>query len=279
MYTDCPDCRRQFRVRAAQLSAARGQVRCGCCGRQFDALERLRDEPLPAVALPPAPAEAVTPPPAPPPSPAPAAPASVEPPEPPEPAFELVEEEEEEVAPSTGAAGRSILLPDLEEEEEPAPPRRARALWAVALVVLILAAAAQVAWFQRDYLLTKFPQLMPWAEKLCDRLACEVIRYRDLNSMRIVNRDVRLHPLYQNSLLVNATMQNGAGRVQPWPDVQLVLYDTTGKPVAYRRFPPNEYLDDSIDVRRGMRPGESTHFVLEVTGATEGAVSFEFGFL
>jgi predicted Zn finger-like uncharacterized protein len=277
MYTDCPDCRRQFRVRAAQLSSARGQVRCGCCGRQFDALERLRDEPLPAmtpppaVAAQPAPAQHETP-----------AQHGKPPPTPPAPVFEPVDDDDDEASetgggPRTDPNARSILLPDLEEEAP--PPRRFRALWATALVVLILLAALQVAWFQRDYLLTRFPRLAPWVQRLCEEIGCSVIRHRDLNAMRIVNRDVRLHPLYQDSLLVNATVQNGAALVQPWPDVQLVLYDTAGRPVAYRRFPPAEYLDDSIDVRRGMKPGESTHFVLEVTGAMEGAVSFEFGFL
>ena len=46
MFTDCPYCERQFRIRAAQLGAADGWVRCGNCGETFYALERLSDTPL-----------------------------------------------------------------------------------------------------------------------------------------------------------------------------------------------------------------------------------------
>lgn len=272
MFTDCPDCRRQFRVRAPQLAAAAGQVRCGYCGCQFDALQRLHDEPLPAPALQtPAPE-----PPAPPPPPVRAS-APVQPPPPPRAPHEDDDEDDEE-AEEEAQHDASFLLPDLAEPEAPRSAR-SRIFWGLALVLLLLAGALQGAWFQRDWVLTRYPALTPWVQRLCEKLRCEVIRYHDLSAIRIVNRDVRLHPLYENSLLVNATIENDAKQLQPWPDVQLVLYDTSGKAVAYRRFAPSEYLEAGIDVERGMQPDQSAHFVLEVTGATDRAVSFEFGFL
>ena len=80
MFTDCPYCESQFRIRAAQLGAADGWVRCGNCGETFYALDRLSDTPLkqlptlrqtdeaaaepPAVSIEPEPEEAVEPAPA-----------------------------------------------------------------------------------------------------------------------------------------------------------------------------------------------------------------------
>jgi len=49
--------------------------------------------------------------------------------------------------------------------------------------------------------------------------------------------------------------------------------------LGYREFTMAEYLDRSIDVKKGMAPGQPVHFVLEVTGPTPDAVSFEFRFL
>jgi len=46
MFTNCPTCARQFRIRASQLATAEGFVQCGFCGKQFNALERLYDKPL-----------------------------------------------------------------------------------------------------------------------------------------------------------------------------------------------------------------------------------------
>lgn len=45
MYTQCPDCDAAFPVTARVLQQAAGQVRCGRCGRPFNALERLSEDP------------------------------------------------------------------------------------------------------------------------------------------------------------------------------------------------------------------------------------------
>jgi predicted Zn finger-like uncharacterized protein len=44
MLTQCPNCQTIFRVTSEILRVAEGQVRCGRCQRQFDALARLIDE-------------------------------------------------------------------------------------------------------------------------------------------------------------------------------------------------------------------------------------------
>lgn len=44
MLTQCPNCQTTFRVTSEILRVAEGQVRCGRCQTQFDALERLLDE-------------------------------------------------------------------------------------------------------------------------------------------------------------------------------------------------------------------------------------------
>ena len=47
MYTQCPHCLTNFRVRAEQLSAAEGQVHCGRCNQIFNALDSLQDSGFP----------------------------------------------------------------------------------------------------------------------------------------------------------------------------------------------------------------------------------------
>src|SRR5688500_2207961 len=50
MLTQCPNCETTFRVTAEILRVADGQVRCGRCHTQFDALERLLEEGDPSAA-------------------------------------------------------------------------------------------------------------------------------------------------------------------------------------------------------------------------------------
>ena len=111
------------------------------------------------------------------------------------------------------------------------------------------------------------------------KLDCDLIRRRDVAAIKLLNRDVRSHPRFVDTLLVNATMTNLSQGVQLFPRVQLTLFDTSGNIVAFREFKPAEYLDNSIGIDEGMPPNYPVHFVLEVTGPTEGAVSFEFRFL
>ncbi len=88
MFTQCPECGTVFRVTAAVLRAAQGQVRCGVCDANFDALRFLTDAvdgevpTSPTADLPHAPA-----PPAPPA--APAVPRAAPPPPPPPPPLPL----------------------------------------------------------------------------------------------------------------------------------------------------------------------------------------------
>jgi predicted Zn finger-like uncharacterized protein len=282
MFTSCPDCARQFRIRADQLSAAGGMVICGFCGQQFNALERLSDTPQPVHAtryrsetgeptL--APLETET------------ADESFEL----EPQFDIptsVPSLEMRPLPEPGLADfpsrreRTEEFPEmLMEEEASSQSRLVSLIWGLCALILILGIAAQLAWFNRDYLLARYPELKPWAQQLCERLDCVLLRHRNLSAIHLLNRDVRKHPLFSGTLLVNATMANRSDRVQPFPGIQLVLLDTNGHMKAYREFRPDEYLDASIGVDDGMQPEQPVHFVLEVTGSTAGAVSFEFRFL
>lgn len=297
MFTDCPSCRRQLRLRADQLSAAGGLVQCGFCGRQFNALERLRDRPLPRSST--------------------TADTGIDAGESAgdEPWFDIPAsgngepagrarvtgaektghgqtgprlqpeqrgEANADVSPDTPRQmeGHSETMPpEWLLEDEPRSGRRFRFVWLTGVFLLLLVLAAQLAWFQRDRLLQEYPWMLPWAQKVCERFQCELLRHRDLSAIEVVNRDVRDHPRYRDALLVNATISNQSQDLQSFPVVQLNLYDTSGKIIAYRRFRPDEYLDKSIDIEGGMRPGKPVHIVLEVAGPAEGAVSFEFRFL
>jgi hypothetical protein len=89
---------------------------------------------------------------------------------------------------------------------------------------------------------------------------------------------VREHPQYADALLVNATVVNEAAYAQPFPVVELTLFDQGGSVIGVRRFDPDEYLDSSIPIDAGMKPGQPVYIVLELAGVGSRAVSFEFKF-
>ncbi len=255
MFTSCPVCHKQYKVGAAQLVTARGTVLCGHCGKQFNALERLTDKPVskkPHVSS----AQQSVP-----------------------PVMERVPAHPLEPAPAVLPEPEFDIPEILRDEELPPVSRKGRVMWLLGITLLVLVAIAQGMWFNRDALIDRYPQLRPWAQKLCDRLHCLVMREYRPSDIKLLNRDVRLHPNYADTLLVNATIANRSNRVQPYPRIQFCLFDTGGRMLAVREFNPNEYLDNSIMQSEGMPVNQPVHFVLEITGPTAGAVSFEFRFL
>lgn len=291
MLTRCPECRSVYRIRARDLRAARGRVRCGGCGAKFDALASLRDDdetersPLltervaeveardaaqaptgvaagagaKTVATQTAgPAEDDTVPPFGPPDGAPA---------------------QEDVALRVLLEAPRDEPPPLGLEAEAHAPRRsARLLWGAVAALLALALGAQAVWYFRDGLMARYPGTRAWLEQACSVLGCEVGARRAVQRLRLESRDVREHPRYRDALLVNATLVNRARFTQPYPLLELSLYDVGGELLARRRFRPEEYLGGTLDASAGMPPGMPVYVVLELVGGT-GAAGFEIALL
>ena len=173
------------------------------------------------------------------------------------------------------------------EDYEPEPPlaltpeRRRKSgvfsslLWSVVILALLATLVLQYTYHNRDRLAER-TALRPWVETLCDVAGCTLAPRRDLNAIDLVDRQVQSHPRYKGALLISATLVNRADFTQPYPVVEVVLEDLSGRKIASRRFKPNEYLVENPG--KGFRPGAEAHLLLEVADPGQNAVSFKFNF-
>jgi len=152
--------------------------------------------------------------------------------------------------------------------------------WGAIAASLLLAVllVAQLAWVER-YQLVRSPQLRPALEVFCQPLNCDLPLRHDINSIEVVEREVKDHPHASGALLINAAFVNRAGFVQAYPVFEVSFSNVSGTPVAVRRFPPAEYLIGQQNVEEGMAPGERAQLMLEVVDPGDRAVSFQFDFL
>lgn len=239
MYTRCPECQSVHVLNASLLAHARGSVKCGRCGRKFDALEFLFDEwPGPAE-MPPPSGNRYRP---------------------------QVLGSEEDLPEPFGPASRS-------------PPKRPGTgpAWAVVLLLLTLATLTHLAWAFRSELL-RLPQveavLTHW--NLIDPRANS--SFRDPGQVQLLSRDVHSHPTRAGMLVLSATFVNRAAQAQAWPELELTLIDMSGKPVARRRFSAREYLPGHASGSRLLGPEVHVPMLLEFASPGDQAIGFEVAF-
>ena len=149
----------------------------------------------------------------------------------------------------------------------------------LAVVVLCGGLLVQLAVFRSSDLLDQLPALQPVVDRICARLPCRYTGPRDVSRIKLVNRDIRLHPTADNALLINATFVNRAPFRQPYPILTITLSDLSGAVVARRSFTPAEYLGQDMDQPYRLMPsGQPVRVTLEVVDPGKDAVNFEFTF-
>lgn len=292
MLTRCPKCDTLFRLTTAQIEAADGRVRCSRCNEVFNAIEHMRKpadkaiEVKPSLAPPeskPRPVEP-TPPPPPPPSLPPEetpisqnpAPLSTAPEIPLRSIFD----------PSRGEKhlGRPDVLLEREEPEASKidillrPQRKGPGVgWWLLALLLALTAAMQLAWLDRHSLMQD-PQGRKFLNALCGVLHCTLPPRKALDKFHVLSRDMSSHPQAENALLFLLVMANQGDFAQPYPYLQLSLFDANRHPAGQRIFKPDEYLSERPEGDL-LSPDHAVYIRLELVDPGPDISGFEIKFL
>lgn len=266
MYTFCPHCFAVFRVSASHLGKAGGLARCGECRQIYSVIDYLYEDLITArMAL--AEVEATA--------------KSGE-------GADAGADEAGLTGPQAGAAAEDdwdgvaaaepLARPIFTgSRERPSTPMKHLVSGAgIGLMLLLL--ALQWVYFNRTDLAGD-ARWRPALERYCTLLRCDLPLRTDLARVQMIQRDVRRHPEVEDALLINATFENRADFVQPYPVLEVSFTDRSGIPVAMRRFLPSEYLAAGTDLAAGLPSNLPLQVVLEVQDPGEAATSFQFGFL
>lgn len=151
-------------------------------------------------------------------------------------------------------------------------------LYITATIALIIFAMLQLIVFRSTDLADSFPSLEPTLGSLCNSLPCRYTGPRDITQIKLLNRDIRIHPKEEKALLITATMVNRAQFKQPYPDIKITLSDLSGDVVARRQFSADKYLKRIYTPLLRMPSGQPVKIALEVIDPGRDAVNFEFTF-
>jgi predicted Zn finger-like uncharacterized protein len=266
MYTFCPTCSTVYAIKAEHLLAAAGRVRCGTCGQVFRAFDYVYED-LDTVQSALAEYHARQ-------------------------TVRHAKEQQDGSGYAEGEVGTGDGQDDLDvttPDDLPLPAELTDS-WSershvgrnlakgIIIGVLLLMLGVQWLYFNRTSLAAQ-NDWRPGLELFCSFLRCELPLRVDLSRIELVSRDVRKHPRIADALLINATLVNRADFSQPYPILEVTFSNSSGTPVASRRFHPDEYLGNQADIKAGMPVNTSLQVMLEIEDPGEDAVSFQFDFL
>ncbi len=145
--------------------------------------------------------------------------------------------------------------------------------WAALSLLAGVALLAQLAARNFDTL-SRIEPYRGYYAKVCPWVGCELPPLIDRSRIRATNLVVRSHPNLKSALMVDAVLQNNAGFPQTFPSLDLVFTDLQGKPLAARRFTPEQYLGGEVAGRKDMPIKQPIHISLEIVDPGPQAVSY-----
>jgi len=182
-----------------------------------------------------------------------------------------------EAAPETARSVPAAAL-DLSPEDLMERPRRRRRWWMPILLLLGLAGlTAQVLYLQFDAW-AKNPDIRPVYEWICPQLHCTLPVMRSIDEIRSKNLVVRANPEVPGELMVDAIIVNQARFAQPFPVIELRFSSMDGRPIAARRFKPDEYLAGELKGATMFAPLTPVHIALAIEDPGTEAVSYYIQF-
>ncbi|NIP19302.1 MAG: DUF3426 domain-containing protein [Xanthomonadales bacterium] len=152
-----------------------------------------------------------------------------------------------------------------------------RRAWAWILAATVVLTLANAAWTFREPLLE-----LRWLRGSLENLGLVEARpyrpFRNLEALRLINRDLHSHSTLAGVLVLNATFISDAARPQAWPRLELTLLDSTGGFLARRYFHPGEYLGRDFPPGELLAPGLHVPARLELIDPGARATDFKLRF-
>lgn len=268
LVTCCPACTATFYVTPDQLSAYRGEVRCGKCNHVFNALDRLSElsdaslladtdnkiitEPLvdeEAAALQPAQSEVTV--------------------DNPPPATTFNIANYNTTAPVEASPKITWDLASKNKLNRPEKRKSHIGLLIFSALMLAILAAAQTTYYMRTQIASRWPALKPNLVKACEFLDCTVELPKQIELLAIDDSDLQEDAEHQGLIHLSSTIINNAAFIQAYPLLEVTLTDNYDKPILRRSFTPAEYLPKNAPINQGMSPHDEVRITLDLSASGE----------
>jgi predicted Zn finger-like uncharacterized protein len=197
-------------------------------------------------------------------------------------------------APITSAGGESIEIRNVDVGERQSDPTQPAAMdsyrwrpqpqvnspamrWVYALLCLIgvLGLAAQAAYFFRDEIAIRVPQMAPSLATACTYLDCRLQPPKRGESLGFVGTDLAADPAHKGLLIFTATLRNSGATAVAYPHLVLSLDGLGGEMVVRRVFTPAEFAPATASLVRGLEAGAEIEVKLYLDASQTNVLGFK----
>lgn len=157
----------------------------------------------------------------------------------------------------------------------PPPPKPTPRIWMFAVLPLALLLVAQIVHHHRAEL-ARHPSVGTPLMSVYNALGLTLTPDWNLHAYGVKQWGVVMDPAAPGTLIVRASITNGAQFAQPFPLLKLVLEDRWGDQVRAREFEPAEYLDPGVAADRLLAPAQQTNATISIVDPGPDAEGFRF---
>jgi predicted Zn finger-like uncharacterized protein len=181
------------------------------------------------------------------------------------------------MSPSTPPADESVFA--FEPTRETAQRRSsAGPLWIIGSLVLLLLLGGQLVWLFKENLI-QHEVGRQVVSLMCKVAGCTVPIRRDTGKIVIQSRNLSTHPDQPDVLFMQLIMANTASFEQPFPKVQLSLFNDKGMLIARRTFAPDDYLPQGERRNRMMPISQPIQVEMQLQDPGKEVTGYTFEFL
>ncbi len=143
-------------------------------------------------------------------------------------------------------------------------------------LLLISVLAAGVLYFARDTIATmNLPA--PVLSAFCGVAGCELPLQKDVEQLELIRHQMFSHKSLDDVLVFTVDVINRAPFPQPYPALVVTMANSAGESVAFRKFQPDEYLEEDPTLTQ-LPAGKPVRIKFEIVDPGPAAMSSELSF-
>ncbi|MES9940056.1 MAG: DUF3426 domain-containing protein [Candidatus Thiodiazotropha sp. 6PLUC2] len=164
------------------------------------------------------------------------------------------------------------------QDDEEADSNGASIFWTIGSLLLLIPLCGQMAWQYRDNLIHHETgrQLL---DVVCTVAGCTTPQRKDRSKILVTERSLSAHPEKENTLSMRLEIVNTAPFQQPFPKLQLSLFNDMGALIARRTFNTSQYRPAYTGTDELMPKLKPIQIDLELVDPGKEVTGFKFEFL